>query len=113
MPPRFSENDLAHGRLRYAELPRQRILRLAACVLCSDPADGFCINPALMMGFTGRRPTILHVVSAKTPARIFCVRHRFKVRGVNLLAFTIISNSLRAKEHDPLGEETAAENPPE
>lgn len=35
------------------------------------------------------------------------------VSELNLLAFTIISNSLRAKEHDPLGEETAAENPPE
>ena len=35
------------------------------------------------------------------------------VSELNLLAFTIISNSLRAKEHDTLGEETAAENPPE
>lgn len=35
------------------------------------------------------------------------------VSELNLLAFTIISNSLRAKEHDPLGEPAAAENPPE
>lgn len=35
------------------------------------------------------------------------------VSELNLLAFTIITNSLKAKEHDPLGEETAAENPPE
>lgn len=32
---------------------------------------------------------------------------------LNLLAFTIISNSLRSKEHDPVGEALAAENPPE
>ena len=35
------------------------------------------------------------------------------VAELNILAFTIISNSLKGKAHDPLGEETAAENPPE
>lgn len=34
------------------------------------------------------------------------------VSELNLLAFTIISNSLRAKAHDPLGEPEAVENPP-
>ena len=33
--------------------------------------------------------------------------------ALNLLAFTIISNSLAGKEHDPVGEDQAAENPPE
>jgi hypothetical protein len=32
---------------------------------------------------------------------------------LNLLAFTIISNSLKGKEHDVVGEPEAAENPPE
>ena len=32
---------------------------------------------------------------------------------LNLLAFTVISKSLASKEHDPLGEDRAAENPPE
>lgn len=35
------------------------------------------------------------------------------VSELNLLAFTIISHSLQAKEHDPVGEAAAAENPPE
>lgn len=33
------------------------------------------------------------------------------VAELNLLAFTIISNSLKGKEHDPVGEDQAAENP--
>lgn len=32
---------------------------------------------------------------------------------LNLLAFTIISHSLAGKEHDPVGEDRAVENPPE
>lgn len=35
------------------------------------------------------------------------------VSELNLLAFTIISNSLSGKEHDQVGETGAAENPPE
>lgn len=35
------------------------------------------------------------------------------VSELNLLAFTIISNSLKGKEHDPVGEDQAAENPPD
>lgn len=35
------------------------------------------------------------------------------VSELNLLAFTIISHSLKGKDHDPLGEDQAAENPPE
>lgn len=35
------------------------------------------------------------------------------VSELNLLVFTVISNSLRGKVHDPLGEDRAAENPPE
>ena len=34
------------------------------------------------------------------------------VGELNLLAFTVISNSLKAKAHDPLGEPEAVENPP-
>lgn len=32
---------------------------------------------------------------------------------MNLLAFTIISNSLKGKDHDPVGEDQAVGNPPE
>lgn len=35
------------------------------------------------------------------------------VAELNILAFTIISHSLKGKEHDPVGEAAAAENPPE
>lgn len=35
------------------------------------------------------------------------------VSELNLLAFTVISNSLKGKDHDPVGEDRAAENPPE
>ena len=34
------------------------------------------------------------------------------ISELNLLAFTVISNSLKGKEHDPLGEAPAEENPP-
>ena len=35
------------------------------------------------------------------------------ISALNLLCFTIISHSLAGKEHDPVGEDRAAENPPE
>ena len=35
------------------------------------------------------------------------------ISELNLLAFTVISNSLKGKEHDPLGEAPAVETPPE
>lgn len=35
------------------------------------------------------------------------------VSELNLLAFTIISNSLKGKDHDPLGGDLAVETPPE
>lgn len=35
------------------------------------------------------------------------------IAALNLIAFTVISNSLKGKVHDPLGEKAAAENPPE
>ena len=34
------------------------------------------------------------------------------ISELNLLAFTVISNSLKGKEHDPLGEDQAEESPP-
>ncbi|MEQ3644776.1 MAG: GTA-gp10 family protein [Paracoccus sp. (in: a-proteobacteria)] len=34
------------------------------------------------------------------------------ISELNLLAFTVISNSLKGKEHDPLGEAQAEESPP-
>ena len=35
------------------------------------------------------------------------------VSALNLLCFTVVSHSLSGKEHDPVGEDQAVENPPE
>lgn len=35
------------------------------------------------------------------------------ISELNVLAFTIISNSLKGKDHDPVGEDPAEESPPE